>query len=412
VSSAALRDGFSETELRLVDLGRRARGRSGTYDRFRARITFPLSDSRGRVLGFGARRLDDGEGPKYLNTAEGELYHKGRQLFGIDRARPAAARAERIVVVEGYTDVLALHQAGIAECVAIMGTALTGEQLSELARAAPRILLALDADASGQEAMHRAAQAAGDRDVQLRVVPLPKGQDPADLVANSGPDAFGSLLEGALSVHEFEVRRVLEGTDLDSPEGRDRALAEAGGLIARAHGMGPSVRDDLVRRVSDRLDVPVEYVNRAVARGGRAAPAGEQPLSTSPALDSEREVLALCVASGARGRQFLEGMDPATLVSRRGRAAREHLITNFDDPLADLPDELGPVVTAIVARAQVLPPALESGLRVSLLQLQMSAVERDLTAATDAGDRARQAALNAERQELKQSMNEAMSQTV
>src|SRR5437763_1093911 len=118
---------------------------------FRARIMFPQADPRGKVLGFGARSMRDDQGPKYVNTSENELYHKGRQLFGIDHARGPAARAGRIVAVEGYTDVLALHQAGVTETVAIMGTALTQEQMAELGRAAGTVYLALDADRAGQD---------------------------------------------------------------------------------------------------------------------------------------------------------------------------------------------------------------------------------------------------------------------
>src|SRR4051794_27387899 len=150
----AQRDGFSQEEL--VDAGLAQRNRNGqVYDRFRGRIMFPLSDARGRVLGFGARMLGEGRGPKYLNTSENSIYHKGRQLFGIHQARAAAASAGRIVAVEGYTDVLALHQAGVKEAVAIMGTALTEDQLRELRRAASTAYFALDADRAGQEAMLR-----------------------------------------------------------------------------------------------------------------------------------------------------------------------------------------------------------------------------------------------------------------
>ncbi len=156
-----------------------AHGRNGgLYDRFRGRIMFPLADARGRVLGFGARAMGEGRGPKYLNTSENELYHKGRQLFGIDLARAHAAKSGRIVVVEGYTDVLALHQAGIREAVAIMGTALTQEQLAELGRAASLVVLALDADRSGQEAMLRAVRAAREKQLELQVVELPEGAIP------------------------------------------------------------------------------------------------------------------------------------------------------------------------------------------------------------------------------------------
>ena len=127
---------------------------------------FPLADARGRVLGFGARAMRDDQGAKYINTAEGELYHKGRQLFGIDRARAAVAKAQRVIVVEGYTDVLALHDAGMSETVASWAPPLTKEQMAELARLVGTdgtVYLALDADRSGQEAMLRAARLAEDR---------------------------------------------------------------------------------------------------------------------------------------------------------------------------------------------------------------------------------------------------------
>src|SRR3712207_6735593 len=155
---AAQRDGFSQEELAAAGLAQRGT-RGGVYDRFRGRIMFPLADYRGRVLGFGARALREDQRPKYLNTSENELYHKGRQLFGIDRAASQAAKRGRIVAVEGYTDVLALHQSGITESVAIMGTALTQQQLTTLAQRVGKdgtVYLALDADRAGQDAMRRA----------------------------------------------------------------------------------------------------------------------------------------------------------------------------------------------------------------------------------------------------------------
>src|SRR5918992_5522393 len=187
--TGAQRDGFRPDEIAAAGLGQRGRG-GGFYDRFRARIMFPLADARGRVLGFGARAVREDQRPKYLNTSENELYHKGRQLFGIDRARGPAAKAGRIVVVEGYTDVLALHQAGGEESVPIMGTGLTQEQLAELGKAARAVHLALDADRAGEEAMLRAARSARERELELRVVELPAGKDPADLIAKEGGEAF------------------------------------------------------------------------------------------------------------------------------------------------------------------------------------------------------------------------------
>ena len=151
---------FSNQEI--VAAGLAVRGKEGRiYDRFRRRIAFPLCDARGRVLGFGARALGTDQQPKYVNSPEGDVYHKGRQLFAVDIARAAAAKSQTVIVAEGYTDVLMLHQAGLRNTVGIMGTAMTPEQVEALAGLAPAVLLALDADSAGQEAMLRPAPERG-----------------------------------------------------------------------------------------------------------------------------------------------------------------------------------------------------------------------------------------------------------
>ncbi|HSD77156.1 MAG TPA: DNA primase, partial [Solirubrobacteraceae bacterium] len=153
---ASQRAGYSAREL--FDAGLAQRGKDGgrLFDRFRRRIMFPLCDARGRVLGFGARAIGADQQPKYLNSSDGAVYHKGRHLFGADVARVHATKAGRVILAEGYTDVIALHQAGLRNTVGLMGTALTEDQVGELARLAPVVLLALDADSAGQEAMLRA----------------------------------------------------------------------------------------------------------------------------------------------------------------------------------------------------------------------------------------------------------------
>ena len=155
--------GYSIEEL--YNAGLLVKNKQGNaYDRFRTRIMFPIRDARGRVQGFGARAMSPDQKPKYLNSPEGELYRKSRTLYAIERARPAIAKAGRAVVVEGYTDVLALHQAGIGETVAVMGTAITPEQVQLLAAHTEEVVLALDADLAGREAMLRAQRvAAGKR---------------------------------------------------------------------------------------------------------------------------------------------------------------------------------------------------------------------------------------------------------
>ena len=268
------RAGYSEEELLAAGLV--VRGRSGgVYDRFRRRITFPLGDERGRILGFGARALGEDQQPKYLNSAEGEVFHKREQLYGLHVARAAAARAGKVVLCEGYTDVLALHQAGIENAIGVMGTAITEEQVRTLSRrVAPTLLFCLDADAAGQSAMASAAGALqADRRGEVLIVGLPEGTDPADLVAERGVDAMKALLDGAQPFARFRVERALAGADLGTVAGREHALDDAARVIAE---LRPGVlREDLVRLVADRVAVPAELVMSA-SRG--PAPRPPDPL--------------------------------------------------------------------------------------------------------------------------------------
>src|SRR3954447_5905546 len=185
---ATRKAGFGDREIYDAGLSQRNEKSSRTYDRFRRRIMFPLADRRGRVLGFGARALGADQQPKYLNTSENEVFHKGSQLFGQDVARAAAAKAGQTIVCEGYTDVIALHQAGLRNAVGIMGTAMTEQQVEALAGLAPSVLLALDADSAGQEAMLRAAKVAAGRKLELRVVAAAAGHGAPGLGGGGGRD--------------------------------------------------------------------------------------------------------------------------------------------------------------------------------------------------------------------------------
>jgi len=416
VISAALRDGFTEQELAGAGLGRRGR-QGGFGDLFRGRIMFPLADSRGRVLGFGARAMRDDQRPKYMNTPEGDLYHKRRQLFGIDRARAAVAKARQVIVVEGYTDVLALHAGGAEQSVAIMGTALTPEQFAELARAAGQdgtVMLALDADRAGLDAMLRAARAAEEKRVDLMVVELPVGKDPADLVAESGIEAFSVLLERAISVPEFQTRRVLAEADLSSPHGRDRALDTLRPILAGVRR--PAMRNELVSYVSDRLDVPASNVVTQLAEP--AAPvAVSEPVATPTALDAvargERSFLAMCVGRGDLGHRYLLRLTDDHLTSAPLREAREWLKAHFDAPLAGLETEdatLAALVTDVVALADE-EPSTDAVLRLSFFQLELRRIERALRHAEREGDFERQRELWEEREGVRGGISEVMGET-
>jgi DNA primase len=423
---AAGKDGFTEAELTAAGLAQRNK-RGRLNDRFRERITFPLADARGRVLGFGARALSQEQGAKYINTAEGEVYHKGRTLFGIDHARAAIAKAGRAVVVEGYTDVLALHQAGVAETVAIMGTAMTREQVAELARAVGAdgtVVLALDADSSGQEAMLRASRLAADREVELRVVELPDGADPADLVRSEGEAGVRERLAASVTVLRFSVGRVLAAADLATPEGRDRALVRARALIEEAPER-TARRDDLVRLVADRLDVPLEYVAGAPAASARGGPpagavaadsggGGDPRPDAAPArLDAESTFLALCLRSGPVGREYLGRLTPAHFASDLTRRAAEHLRETFEDPLAGLPQgdaQLTAAIAEIALRADSEDMVEQGVVRMSFLGLEQRRIEREIRHALSDGDLQRQGSLANDRQRIRREMDAVMGQ--
>ena len=314
------RAGYAVEEIEAAGLVLKSQKGQGHYDRFRSRIVFPIRDARGRVQGFGARALLPDQRPKYVNSPEGELYSKRRTLYGIERARPQIVKGGRAVVVEGYTDVLACHQAGIRDAVAIMGTAITPEQVKLLSAYASEAVLALDADRAGREAMLR-AQAVGGKRLRLRVARMPEGEDPADLLAGgdgSSATAFREAIEGAEDLPVFHVHTLLDDGDLGSPAGRDRALDEVAAVITQ---MPDSItREELMREVADRLDADPGLVARRTATAGRggggpsaaseAPPASGTPPATPRALNArerrELGLLAMCVKLPAEGREYVD----------------------------------------------------------------------------------------------------------
>ncbi len=379
------RAGFSDEELLAVGLAQRSHTRRGqVYDRFRQRIMFPSADARGRVVGFGARAMRDNQPPKYLNTADNDLYHKREQLFGINLARPSAARLGRMVLVEGYTDVLALHQAGLTNAVGIMGTSLTEEQVAELERVVTVLELCLDADRAGQEAMLRAARLAAGRKLELRVVPLPEGTDPADLIEREGADTLRALVERSAPFSVFHVERILERADTRSAEGRDRAVAELRPVL----GALPAsvLREDLLRRVAGRLELSEGRLASLVGgsqppRGrapGRAQAPAAQPLDHG--IRAERTFLVLCISLPGEGDEALASIDPDLLLTSESlRRAARHLAGRARSPLADLPaddEQLASVVADLVARSGRGGNVTVEQLEHARLVLELRRVER------------------------------------
>jgi DNA primase len=400
------RAGFSVAELRAAGLVQKGR-RGGEYDRFRSRITFPVRDRRGRVVGFGARAMRAEQGAKYINTAETELFRKSRMLYGIERAKGPIAKAGRAVVVEGYTDVLALHQAGIEEAVGVMGTAITEEQVAALSGMVDEVVLALDADSSGQEAMLRAQRVAEGRRMRLRVAAMPAGEDPAQMMAEEkGAERFRELVDGAVDLPEFQVGLVLEGTDRSSPGERDRALAEVAPVLA---GMGETAsRDELVRRVAQELDMEPAMVmgrvaNARVRDGSTRADGSEggagEAVALTPRETRERALLAMCIAEPKAGRELLGRLTPEHLSSPAVVRALEWLKGHLDDPLAGLPrddEELVSLITQLVMTAE-REPASERAMELNFLLLEQRLIEGRIVEAGEKGDDAARAELSRER---------------
>ncbi|MFT3865254.1 MAG: DNA primase [Solirubrobacterales bacterium] len=421
---AGQRAGFTVPEMHAVGLVQKSE-RGGEYDRFRARIMFPIRDARGRTLGFGGRATRDDQKPKYVNTAETDFFHKSEILYGLDRARAAMAKANRAVVVEGYTDVLALHQAGMEGAVGVMGTAITPEQVGTLSGTVDEVVLAMDADEAGEEAMLRAQRVAAGRRMRLRVASMPGGVDPAELMAEAdGAERFRGFVEGAAELTDFQVSRILTRTDVSSPVERDRALTEVAPILA---GMQEGAsQSELIRKVADRLDLePAMVMGRVVAStpatGGPAnlnlAPARgrssarmevstpEAPHRRPAELTSrerrERALLAMCVALPEPGAAYLEKLGESHL-SASGQAAAAFLRAHPDDPGKHLPHEngaLAALITELVMMARE-EPASEEAMELNFLLLDQRRLEDEIAAAGTRGDYERRASLSRERARL------------
>ena len=460
---ASRQGGFTVAELYATGLAQRSKQNGQPYDRFRSRIMFPLADVRGRVLGFGARAMGEEQKPKYLNTSDNDLYHKGMHLYGAHLARPHAARAGQVILCEGYTDTIALHQAGMPTAVGLMGTALTSEQVGELARMAQTVLLALDADTAGQEAMLRASALAAKRKLELRVVPLPQGTDPAELIQRDGPEAIRAAVDASVPFVRFRVERVLAAGDDSSPEGRDRTIEQLRPVFAT---LAPSaMRMELTRIVSSRLAVPDSLLEQLLAqpatgardtrgsrdargsqerrrigaagasgenggngnghasdpRGVGGARRGSAASGLSRREETERAFLALCIASPEQGAAALHGLDlqehfSSELLRRAATHLREgSLAQPMADPAGPAPGlDTDPQLKALLAelvvqagREQSHPAMLE----VQRLQLELARLDRHIQQARGRED-ADVSALATRRGEVKREFDHAYSKVL
>jgi len=364
-----------------------ARGGSpGHYDRFRDRVMFPIRDSRGRVVGFGGRVLDQGE-PKYLNSPETPLFHKGRELYGLYEARTELRQISRLLIVEGYMDVVRLAQAGIHYAVATLGTATTPEHLNRLFRVCNDIVFSFDGDRAGRQAAWRALETALShaRDGrQIKFLFLPEGHDPDTLVAEEGREAFEARVTGALPLSEYLVTHLASQVDRDTVDGRAR-LAEVARPLVQKLPAG-IYRELLIDRLAAEVRMPAPRLagllgldeapssgaaggytrqpsrTRSYGRGSLVSQAIARVVQHPGAAGYVKDTGALRAGAEDRGLEVLlelidmlhaePHLSPAQLVERwRDRPEHERLSELAGLPLPELDDAaIGNEVAAIIGK--------------------------------------------------------------
>ncbi len=312
------RKGFTDAEI--IEGGLASQGRRGAYDRFRNRLLWPVREVTGEVVGFGARKLDATEdGPKYLNSPESPIFHKGRLLYGLDLAKREISKQGKAVIVEGYTDVMACHEAGVTTAVATCGTSFGEDHLKILRRMllgrsnqGSKVVFTFDGDKAGQKAAVRAFAEEHGFTSETLVAVQPEGLDPCDLRLQQGPQAVVDLVEGATPLYKFMIRNIIEGYDLSSAEGRIAALDAAAPVVASIRDEG--VRLDYGKNLDRWLGLMDESfvlrrVRQHMRRGGSSAPAGPTAQSQTrpvPTPDAQSAPYDLRDPSVQRERQALK----------------------------------------------------------------------------------------------------------
>ncbi|WP_139417262.1 DNA primase [Agromyces laixinhei] len=407
--------GFTTEELAASGLV--SQGDRGVYDRFRGRLVWPIRDVTGQTVGFGARRLlDDDKGPKYLNTPETAIYHKSQVLYGLDLAKRDISKTHRVVVVEGYTDVMACHLAGVTTAIATCGTAFGVDHIKVLRRVlgdasgVGEVVFTFDGDAAGQQAAMRAFGEEQRFAAQTFVAVAPDGLDPCDLRLARGDAAVRTLVESRTPMFEFVIRHTLARYDLETVEGRVAALRAAAPVVAEIRD--PAMRPGYTRELARMLGVELGEVTRAVrsassrpkpgeAGGGRPAAsataatetpdAPERPFSitqlpSDPATRLERDALQVMVQyPDALGTELLRHAvdcrfgNPSLAVIRDGIAsvlASSDPHVSVDRVIAEVPAPFAGLVHQLAVAP--VPQRSEAELAVYVQGVAGALIDREL----------------------------------
>ncbi|CBE69829.1 MAG: DNA primase [Candidatus Methylomirabilis oxygeniifera] len=405
-----LRRGFSKQQVEEAGLALLRKDGSGAYDRFRNRLMIPICDSSGQVIAFGGRVMDD-SAPKYLNSPETAIYKKGAHLFGLHLAASAIRDRGSAVVVEGYFDLIALHASGVQHTVAVLGTALTAQQITLLHRHTTRAFLVFDPDPAGIAAARRCVESLLNSGLDWRVILLPDGEDPDRFLRERGPSAFAEALAQSKDLMEFLLDRKVSGFDLTSPEGQAEAvnavlplLGAVGNEVTRQH-----YADKLARRVSLSNDAIVRELNRQV----RGRKRDTIPLTLQPrGLPSiEWKLLHLALHHPGAADRVRKRVRPEELEDRSLRRIFQYAVVGQETgrgatPLAAIEPEAQRILTQLLATDLAEydgEEAVERALSDCLARLTArrerkkgEELRRQMEAAERAGDHAMVAHLQAE----------------
>ena len=408
--------GFADDELQASGLV--SAGDKGVYDRFRGRLIWPIRDVTGQTIGFGARKLyDDDKGPKYLNTPETPVYHKSQVLYGLDLAKRDISKSRQVVVVEGYTDVMAAHLSGVATAVATCGTAFGVDHIKVIRRimgddsGLGSVIFTFDPDAAGQKAALRAFSEEQRFAAQTFVAVAPDGLDPCDLRLGRGEQAVRDLITNKVPMFEFVIRQVVSRYDLDTVEGRVAALREAAPIVADIRDA--SLKPGYTRELARITGVDVLEAQAAVARGGsrgatgggsgNASSAGSRgssqeasetvgddsapvTLSNDPATRMERDaVMAMLQLPQDVGIELLSEAaqsfvaNPSLAMIRDAIGANQQNFDQgswIDSVSADVPENLRPLVMQLAVAP--LPERGEKEMTIYARAIVVAMVERDV----------------------------------
>ncbi|MEN6369969.1 MAG: DNA primase [Thermotogota bacterium] len=391
---------------KLVELGVLVEGDKGTYDRFRDRTIFPIYDLSGRPIAFGGRAFED-EQPKYLNSPTTPLFDKGRLLYGLSWAREAVREAKAAILVEGYTDVLTLHQAGIENAVCSMGTALTQGQADLLGRFVEEVVIAYDRDAAGSAASVRGMQILRNSGLAVRVAQLAEGEDPDSLVRKFGADAMRQAVADAAPFHRFYLETLAAMHDPRTVTGKERILAEARDFYRGVQSL--PLQQEIARGVADLVDLPFEGVAREL--GGRPKRAvGDEGIDATPTRRFAEEEILLSlllrgdirwgtIAAVAGPDDFSAPYRPiAEALANAGESPIiSELIEGLDEDAARRARELS-LADNVFDRdtGRAVQDALDRLVRIPTLDRKLAELDREIRASAEAEDWGRWEALTRE----------------